>query len=213
MIAVSSRRFIFSPSKTFAGARSGSVRELEQRLETLRPIEQGRRVRGLLRRARLDEFFGDLIQMFDSTIVRAHVSAAGAKGARTPGARSFARRFHHENPRKIGRIGRHHRFRSDRRRGCRRAAFRNAARHRPGHSTARRHLRQGLRQQGQPGAARARGIAPVIPHKSNEKDKPKFFARTLYKARARIEQGIGRINASSVSRYAAKRQPETSDPS
>ena len=38
-------------------------------------------------------------------------------------------------------------------------------------------------------AARARGIAPVIPHKANEKDKPAFFARTLYKARARIEQG------------------------
>ena len=33
----------------------------------------------------------------------------------------------------------------------------------------------------------------MIPYKSNEKDKPKFFARTLYKARARIEQGIGRI--------------------
>ena len=42
-------------------------------------------------------------------------------------------------------------------------------------------------------AARARGIAPVIPHKSNEKDKPKFFAKALYKARARIEQGMGRI--------------------
>jgi len=40
-------------------------------------------------------------------------------------------------------------------------------------------------------AARARGIAPVIPHKSNEKAKPAFFARVLYKARARIEQGIG----------------------
>ena len=42
-------------------------------------------------------------------------------------------------------------------------------------------------------AARARGIAPVIPHKANEKDKPAFFARTLYKARARIEQGVGRL--------------------
>jgi transposase len=40
-------------------------------------------------------------------------------------------------------------------------------------------------------AARARGIAPVIPHKDNEKDRPAFFAKTLYKARARIEQGIG----------------------
>jgi len=39
--------------------------------------------------------------------------------------------------------------------------------------------------------ARKRGIAPVIPYKANEKDKPAFFAKTLYKARARIEQGIG----------------------
>ena len=35
-------------------------------------------------------------------------------------------------------------------------------------------------------AARARGVAPVIPHKANEKNKPAFFARTLYTARARI---------------------------
>jgi hypothetical protein len=42
-------------------------------------------------------------------------------------------------------------------------------------------------------AARDRGIAPVIPHKANEKNKPAFFARTLYKARARIEQSIGRL--------------------
>ena len=42
-------------------------------------------------------------------------------------------------------------------------------------------------------AARKRGIAPVIPHKANERDKPAFFARTLYKARSRIEQGVGRL--------------------
>ena len=42
-------------------------------------------------------------------------------------------------------------------------------------------------------AAREHGIAPVIPHKANEKNKPAFFARTLYKARARIEQGVGRL--------------------
>src|SRR5471032_3033720 len=74
-----------------------------------------------------------LIQMFDSTIVRAHVSAAGAKGGRK-GKRSGARE-----------------------------------------------------------AARVRGVAPVIPHKANEKNKPAFFARILYKARARIEQGVGRL--------------------
>jgi transposase len=42
-------------------------------------------------------------------------------------------------------------------------------------------------------AARKRGIAPVIPHKANEKERPKFFAKSLYKARARIEQGFGRL--------------------
>ncbi|WP_413206093.1 transposase [Rhodospirillum sp. A1_3_36] len=41
--------------------------------------------------------------------------------------------------------------------------------------------------------ARARGIAPVIPHKSNEKNKPAFFPKKLYKARARIEQAFGRL--------------------
>jgi transposase len=33
----------------------------------------------------------------------------------------------------------------------------------------------------------------VIPHKANEKNRPAFFAKTLYKARARIEQGFGRL--------------------
>ena len=56
--------------------------------------------------------------------------------------------------------------------------------------------------------ARARGIALVIPHKANEKDKPAFFARTLYKARARIEQASDGSSASSGSRSDAKRQPK-----
>ena len=42
-------------------------------------------------------------------------------------------------------------------------------------------------------AARARGIAPVIPHKANERNKPAFFAKALYRARARIEHGFGRL--------------------
>jgi transposase len=39
-----------------------------------------------------------LVQMFDSTVVRAHVSAAGAKGAGRPGAWQIARRLFDENP-------------------------------------------------------------------------------------------------------------------
>jgi transposase len=33
----------------------------------------------------------------------------------------------------------------------------------------------------------------VIPYKANEKNKPAYFAKILYKARARIEQGFGRL--------------------
>jgi transposase len=42
-------------------------------------------------------------------------------------------------------------------------------------------------------AARNRGICPVIPHRSNTKEKPKFFPKALYKTRARIEQTMGRL--------------------
>lgn len=42
-------------------------------------------------------------------------------------------------------------------------------------------------------AAQARGIAPVILHKSNAREKPAFFPKALYKARARIEQAGGKL--------------------
>ena len=41
--------------------------------------------------------------------------------------------------------------------------------------------------------ARERGIAPVIPHKSNEKNRTAFFPKALYRARARIEQLVGKL--------------------
>lgn len=41
--------------------------------------------------------------------------------------------------------------------------------------------------------ARKRGICPVIPYRSNATGKPKFFAKVLYKARARIERMMGKI--------------------
>ena len=42
-------------------------------------------------------------------------------------------------------------------------------------------------------AARQRGIAPVIPYKSNARNRPAFFPKALYKARARIEQAVGKL--------------------
>ncbi len=73
----------------------------------------------------------------------------GQKGARRPGARTLAWRLHHENPRKIGRLRRHHRLQSDGWRSLRRTPLRNPARHRTRHSAPRCHLRQRLCQQGQ----------------------------------------------------------------
>ncbi|MFG1343234.1 IS5 family transposase, partial [Xanthobacter autotrophicus] len=41
--------------------------------------------------------------------------------------------------------------------------------------------------------ARARGLAPAIPFKSNAKDRPVFFPKALYRGRARIEQCFGKL--------------------
>jgi transposase len=41
-------------------------------------------------------------------------------------------------------------------------------------------------------AVRRRGACPVIPYRDGTA-KPKFFARALYKGRARIEQAIGKL--------------------
>ena len=41
--------------------------------------------------------------------------------------------------------------------------------------------------------ARKRGICPVIPYKSNAINRPAFFPKILYKARARIEQAVGKL--------------------
>jgi hypothetical protein len=40
---------------------------------------------------------------------------------------------------------------------------------------------------------RRRGVIPIIPYRENAKNKPKFFPRLLYKARARVEQTIGKL--------------------
>jgi hypothetical protein len=42
-------------------------------------------------------------------------------------------------------------------------------------------------------AARRRGICPAIPYRENAVAKPAFFPKTLYKGRARAEQGVGKF--------------------
>ena len=42
-------------------------------------------------------------------------------------------------------------------------------------------------------AARKRGVCPIIPYRSNVKERPKFFPKALYRTRARVEQFIGKL--------------------
>ena len=42
-------------------------------------------------------------------------------------------------------------------------------------------------------ACRDRRIVPVIPQRSNAKERQQFFPKTLYKRRARIEQAMGKL--------------------
>ncbi|MCK7615000.1 hypothetical protein [Roseibium sediminicola] len=80
--SVSRGTALFHASQHLLARFARAVRQLEQRQETLRPSWQGRCVRGLFSiLAGLDEG-AHLIAMFDSTVIRAHVSAAGAKGGR-----------------------------------------------------------------------------------------------------------------------------------
>ena len=113
--------------------------------------------------------------------------------SRWASARALARRLHHENPRKIGRLRRHHRLRPDRRRASDGRHFETLLGIGPDIQPRAVICDKGYASRANRDAARARGIAPVIPHKANEKNKPTLFARTLYKARARIEQGVGRL--------------------
>ncbi len=62
-------------------------------------------------------------------------------------------------------------------------------------------------------AARQRGICPAIPYRSNTKDMPTFFPKALYKARARIEQTVGKLKRFSVSRFDARRRRRITAPS
>jgi len=173
---------------------AGAVRQLEQRLETLRPIEQGRRVRGLLRCARRDESVGA-----SDPDVRFHYRARACVGRRRQRGQEtqalgrsrggFTTKIHAKSDASGDIIA----FDLTGGEAADAPHFETLLDIGPDIQPRAAICDKGYASKANRAAARARGIAPVIPHKSNEKDKPKFFAKTLYKARARIEQGMGRI--------------------
>jgi transposase len=171
-----------------------AVRTLEQRLEALRPSEQGRRVRGVLRRPRRHEFVGA-----SDPDVRLHRRARACVGRRRQRGQEtqalgrsrggFTTKIHAKSDASGDIIA----FDLTGGEAADAPHFETLIEIGPDVRPRAAICDKGYASKANRAAARARGIAPVIPHKSNEKDKPKFFARTLYKARARIEQGIGRI--------------------
>ncbi len=52
---------------------------------------------------------------------------------------------------------------------------------------------KGYDSKGTRAAARERSICPAIPYKSTARNRPAFFPKALYRARARIEQLVGKL--------------------
>src|SRR3984885_13361682 len=191
--AASSRRFISSPWRTFAGALCRSALVPGTACGDA-STEQGRRFRSILRRACVHELHGA-----SPSDVRLHRRARACVGGRSKGGQEgqalgrsrggFTTKIHAKSDASGDIIafdltggeafdGRH---------------FETLLDIGPDIQPRAVICDKGYASKANRDAARARGIAPVIPHKANEKNKPGFFARTLYKARARIEQGVGRL--------------------
>jgi transposase len=135
-----------------------------------------------------------LVQMLDSTVVRAHVSAAGAKGGQQNQALGqsrggFSSKIHLKTDFDGLAIAFHLTGGevSDR---TQLATFldigpditpRAAMTDKDDDSNSNR------------AACRERHIIPVIPHRANTKNRPSFFPKRLYRGRARIEQMAGKL--------------------
>jgi transposase len=135
-----------------------------------------------------------LVQMFDSTIVRAHVSAAGAKGGQDDQAlgRSrggFSTKIHLKTDFDGLPIGIHLTAGqvSDS------TQLETSLDIGPDIQPRAALTDKGYDSAANRAACRKRAIVPVIPYRSNAKDRPKLFPKLLYKTRARIEQTIGKL--------------------
>src|SRR3984957_6320248 len=175
-------------------ALPGALRSLEQRVEALRSLEQGWRLRGVLRHSGIHEFDG--ASHSDVRLNHRARACVGGRGKRGQDGQALGRsrggfttKIHAKSDASGDII-----------------AFDLTG----GEASDGRHFDvlldigpdiqpravicdKGYASKANREAARARGIAPVIPHKANERDKPAFFAKLLYKARSRIEQGVGRL--------------------
>jgi transposase len=173
------------------------LRSLEQRVETLRSLEQGWRLRGVLRHARIHEFNG--ASHSDVRLDHCARACVGGRSKRGEEGQALGRsrggfitKIHGKSDASGGIIA----FDLTGGEAFDGRQFETLLGIGPDIQPRAVICDKGYASKANREAARARGIAPVIPHKANEKNKPAFFARfarALYKARARIEQGVGRL--------------------
>ena len=135
-----------------------------------------------------------LVQMFDSTIVRAHVSAAGAKGGQDGHALGRSRGgFSSKIHLKVDLEGLPLAFHLTEGQAGDGPQFEILLDLGPDIVPRAAVGDKGYDGQRNRAAARQRGICPVIPFKSSARRRPAFFPKALYRARARIEQLVGKL--------------------
>src|SRR6478672_9103988 len=135
-----------------------------------------------------------LVQMLDSTVVRAHVSAAGAKGGQDGQALGRSRGgFSTKIHLKADLDGRPLAFHLTEGQASDSPQFEVLLDLGPDITPRAAVGDKGYDSKGNRVAARERGICPVIPFKSSAKNRPGFFPKALYRARARIEQLVGKL--------------------
>jgi transposase len=135
-----------------------------------------------------------LVQMFDSTVVRAHVSAAGAKGGQDGQALGRSRGgFSTKIHLKVDLDGRPLAFHLTEGQASDSPQFEVLLDLGPDITPRAAVGDKGYDSTGTRSAARERRICPVIPFRSSARTRPGFFPKALYRARARIEQLVGKL--------------------
>ena len=135
-----------------------------------------------------------LVQMFDAPVVRAHVSAAGAKGGQDGQALGRSRGgFSSKIHLKVDLEGLPLAFHLTEGQASDSPQFEILLDLGPDIVARAAVGDKGYDGQRNRAAARQRGSCPVIPFKASARRRPAFFAKALYRARARIEQLVGKL--------------------
>ncbi|MEZ5826830.1 MAG: IS5 family transposase [Geminicoccaceae bacterium] len=135
-----------------------------------------------------------LVQMFDSTVVRAHVSAAGAKGGQAHQALGRSRGgFSTKMHVKTDFDGLPNAFELTGGEAADSPMFETLLDTVSDHTYRAVVADKGYDSDANRELVRKRGAVPVIPYRRNRKAIPGRFGTALYRGRARIEQAVGKL--------------------